>query len=178
MDWREIIGTVAPGLATALGGPMAGVAVRGIASALLGAEDVTASDVEEAVLQASPADLRKLKQAELVFRQQMKELEIDLEALHATDRGSARQRQIETGDQMPAFIAFAALAGFFGILIAMIFVDLPTGSEAPLNVMLGALGSLVVAIGNYYFGSSAGSSAKNQLIENLIGSHYSASPNR
>ena len=178
MDWKEIVGTVAPGLATALGGPMAGVAVRGIASALLGTDEVAATDVENAILQASPADLRKLKQAELVFRQQMKELEIDLEALHAKDRNSARQRQIKSGDQMPAFIAFAALAGFFGILVAMIFVDLPPGSEAPLNVMLGALGSLVVAIGNYYFGSSAGSSEKNQLIENLIGSHYPTSQAR
>ncbi len=175
MDWKQVVGTVAPGLATALGGPMAGVAVRGIASALLGDEDVATVDVEDAVLRASPSDLRKLKQAELVFRQQMKELEIDLEALHAADRESARRRQVETGDQMPAFIAFAALFGFFGILTAMIFVDLPQGSEAPLNVMLGALGSLVVAIGNYYFGSSAGSSAKNQLIENLIDTRYSMS---
>ena len=178
MDWKQIVGTVAPGLATALGGPMAGVAVRGIASALLGEEDVPSTDVEAAVLSASPSDLRKLKQAELVFRQQMKELEIDLEALHVADRGNARERQIETGDQMPAFIAFAALSGFFGILIAMIFVDLPVGSQAPLNVMLGALGSLVVAIGNYYFGSSAGSSAKNQLIEHLISDRTSFSTNR
>ncbi|WOF72945.1 hypothetical protein QMT40_000569 [Parvibaculaceae bacterium PLY_AMNH_Bact1] len=178
MDWKQIVGAVAPGLATALGGPMAGVAVRGIASALLSSEDVKQADVEHAVLQASPTDLRKLKQAELVFRQQMKELEIDLEALHAADRESARERQIETGDQMPAFIAFAALGGFFGILIAMIFVNLPAGSEAPLNVMLGALGSLVVSIGNYYFGSSAGSSAKNQLIEHLISDRTTYSTNR
>ncbi len=176
MDWKEIVSTVAPGLATALGGPMAGVAVRGIASALLGTEDAGQTDVEQAVLRASPEDLRKLKQAELEFRQQMKELEIDLQALHAADRESARSRQVKTGDQMPALIAFAALAGFFGILAAMIFVDLPPGSEAPLNVMLGALGSLVVAIGNYYFGSSAGSSAKNVLIENLLGAGTYQSP--
>eukprot|EP00435_Cladocopium_sp_Y103_P077335 s1_g1074.t1 len=178
MDWKEIVSTVAPGLATALGGPMAGVAVRGIASALLGAEDAGQTDVEQAILRASPTDLRKLKQAELEFRQHMKELEIDLQALHAADRESARSRQVQTGDQMPAFIAFAALGGFFGILAAMIFVDLPSGSEAPLNVMLGALGSLVVAIGNYYFGSSAGSSAKNALIENLLSSHNFQPPGK
>jgi len=108
----------------------------------------------------------------------MKELEIDLEALHVSDREGARQRQVKTGDQMPAFIALAALGGFFGILMAMVFVDLPAGSQAPLNVMLGALGSLVVAIGNYYFGSSAGSSAKNELIENLVNSRTSSSINR
>jgi hypothetical protein len=170
MDWKQIVQTVAPGLATALGGPMAGVAVRGIASALLGAPDATEAQVEAAIRSASPEDFRKLKEAELKFQTEMKALEIDLATLHAVDRDSARTRQTKTGDQMPAFIAFAALGGFFGILTAMIFVNLPPASEAPLNVMLGALGSLVVAIGNYYFGSSAGSSAKNQLIESLISS--------
>lgn len=167
MNWKEIVSTVAPGIATALGGPLAGVAVRGIAGALLGDEDASEDAVAQAVLAASPEDLRKLKQAELTFAAKMKELEIDLERLHAGDRASARDRQIKTGDRMPAFIAFAALAGFFGILTAMMFLDIPPASEAPLNVMLGALGSLVVAIGNYYFGSSAGSAAKNRMIEEM-----------
>lgn len=167
MNWKEIVATVAPGIATALGGPLAGIAVRGIAGAVLGDESASEEAVAEAVLRASPEDLRKLKEAEIAFRAHMKELEIDLERLHADDRASARERQIKTGDRMPAFIAFAALAGFFGILTAMMFLDVPPASEAPLNVMLGALGSLVVAIGNYYFGSSAGSSAKNQLIADM-----------
>ncbi len=168
MDWKKIVQTVAPGLATALGGPMAGIAARGIATALLGPGDADQADIEQAILQASPEDLRKLKQAEHVFQSQMKELQVDLERLHADDRTNARERQARTGDLMPGFIAAAALLGFFGILTAMVFAELPTGAQAPLNVMLGALGSLVVAIGNYYFGSSAGSSAKNELIASLM----------
>jgi len=168
MDWKKIIHTVAPGIAAALGGPMAGIAVRGIASALLGSESASQAEIEHAVLAASPEDLRKLKQAEQVFQSQMKSLEVDLERLHATDRASARNRQVQSGDLMPGFIASAALGGFFGILAAMIFAELPEGSQAPLNVMLGALGSLVVAIGNYYFGSSAGSSAKNEMIAQFV----------
>ncbi|MEQ9518642.1 MAG: hypothetical protein RLN89_04300 [Parvibaculum sp.] len=173
MEWKKIVATVAPGLATALGGPMAGVAVRGIATALwgeaqIGSAPIDVTAIEQAVLTASPEDLRKLKQAEFVFQRQMKELEVDLVRLAAGDRASARERQAKTGDKMPGFIASAALAGFFGILTAMIFAELPEGSQAPLNVMLGALGSLVVAIGNFYFGSSAGSSAKTTLIADLI----------
>ncbi len=168
MDWKKIVQTVAPGLATALGGPMAGIAVRGIAVALLGSDKAASADIERAVLQASPEDLRKLKQAEYIFQNQMKELQVDLARLHTADRANARNRQSRTGDVMPGFIATAALLGFFGILLAMVFAELPGGSQAPLNVMLGALGSLVVAIGNYYFGSSAGSSAKNDLIARLV----------
>ena len=174
MEWQKIVASVAPGLATALAGPMAGVAVRGIATALWGEErqngagEADIQAVEQAVLAASPEDLRKLKQADFIFQRQMKELEVDLEHLATRDRAHARERQVKTGDGMPGLIASAALAGFFGILTAMIFAKLPPGSEAPLNVMLGALGSLVVAIGNFYFGSSAGSSAKTDLIANLL----------
>ncbi|MEQ9146584.1 MAG: hypothetical protein RLO08_19715 [Parvibaculaceae bacterium] len=167
MDWKKIVHTVAPGLATALGGPLAGLAARSVSTALLGTPEASDADLEAAVLAASPEDLRKLKQADYVFRQQMKELDVDLENIHARDRASARARQARTGDRMPGLIAAAALTGFFGILAAMIFADLPDGSKAPLNVMLGALGSLVVAIGNFYFGSSAGSAAKNTLIAEL-----------
>ncbi len=169
MNWKSIVSTVAPGLATALGGPMAGIAVRGIAGALLGDADAGEDAVEQAVLHASPEDLRKLKEAELTFQKEMKELDVNLERLHADDRHSARERQAKTGDMMPGLIAAAALTGFFGILLAMIFAkELPEASQAPLNVMLGALGSLVVAIGNFYFGSSAGSAAKNATIERLL----------
>lgn len=167
MDWKEIVRAVAPGLAAALGGPMAGIAVRGIAGAVLGTEDASEDQVAEAVLRASPEQLRKLKEAELAFQAEMKQLDVDLERIHAADRDSARMRQIRTRDRMPAFIALAVLFGFFSVLAVMAFTDPPRGSEASLNVMLGALGSLVVAIGNYYFGSSAGSSAKNEMIERL-----------
>ena len=171
MDWKSIVKTVAPGIATALGGPFAGMGVKAIAGALLGtdsAESATEDMVAQAVLAASPADLVKLKEVEAGFQRDMKALDIDLERIASEDRQSARDRQIKTGDQMPAYIAFAALSGFFGILTAMIFVDLPSGSEGPLNVMLGALGALVVGIGNYYFGSSAGSSAKNETINRAL----------
>lgn len=172
MDWKSIVKTVAPGIATALGGPLAGMGVKAIAGALLGPDSVegaTEDMVAQAVLAASPADLVKLKEVEADFQQNMKALDVDLVRISSEDRQSARDRQVKTGDQMPAYIAFASLSGFFGILVAMIFVELPPASEAPLNVMLGALGALVVAIGNYYFGSSAGSSAKNAMIANLLG---------
>ncbi|MDF1627047.1 MAG: hypothetical protein P1U84_12255 [Parvibaculaceae bacterium] len=167
MNWKEIVSTVAPGIATALGGPLAGVAVRGIAGALLGDEDASEDAVAQAVLAASPEDLRKLKQAELTFAAKMKELEIDLERLHAGDRASARDRQIKTGDKVPGVIAACVLVGFFGILSALVFVDIPERSMQPLLMMLSALATSVGALMQFYFGSSAGSAAKNRMIEEM-----------
>ena len=167
MNWKSIVSTVAPGIAAALGGPLAGVAVRGIAGALLGDEDASEDAVAQAVLAASPEDLRKLKEAELTFAAKMKELEIDLERLHSTDRASARDRQIKTGDKVPGVITACVLVGFFGILSALVFVDIPERSMQPLLMMLSALATSVGALMQFYFGSSAGSAAKNQMLSDL-----------
>ena len=83
-------------------------------------------------------------------------------------RRGARDRQVKTGDLMPAFIAGAALLGFFGILAAMIFVKIPPEAAQPLAVMLGALGTLITQIGAFFFGSSKGSSDKNAMLERML----------
>ena len=50
MDWKSVVRTVAPTLATALGGPLAGAAVQALSVALLGRPDGTEQEVAEAVL--------------------------------------------------------------------------------------------------------------------------------
>lgn len=166
MDWKGIISNVAPVLGTAIGGPFGGIAAKFITGAILG-DDKATSDIDaakDAILSADPDALLKLKQAEYQFKADMKRLDLDEQKLGNDDRDSARQREIQTKDKMPALIALSALAGFFGILGAMIYVELPAAAQQPLAVMLGALGTLVTQIGAYYFGSSAGSAKKNDII--------------
>ena len=55
-------------------------------------------------------------------------------------------------------------AGFFGMLATLAFQDLPTTNKDMLNVMLGSLGAAWVAVVSYYFGSSAGSRAKDAAL--------------
>lgn len=166
---KGILGTVAPVLGTALGGPFGGMAAKAITGALMGEETEDQEAAARAIAQANPEQLVELKRVETDFATRMKELDIRLEEVAAADRDSARQRQVETKDFMPALIALAVLAGFFGILAAMIFVALPETAEQPLAVMLGALGTLVTQIGAYYYGSSSGSSRKNGMIERMMG---------
>lgn len=68
---------------------------------------------------------------------------------------------------MPGVFAIVALAGFFAVIFTMMILPMPAGAEQPLNVMLGVLGSIIAGIGNYYFGSSAGSAAKNAMLARL-----------
>jgi len=163
-DWKSIVRTVAPVLGTALGGPLGGMAARTIAGVVLGNEGAGEDEIAAALQTATPETLLKLKEADQAFAVKMKELDLDEIKLANDDRSSTRERQVKTNDPMPAIIALAALVGFFGVLGIMAFVLVPATAEAPLNVMLGALGTLVTQIGAYYFGSSAGSAKKNDII--------------
>lgn len=161
----NLVRTVAPSIASAVGGPLAGMATRAISEALLGKPDGSEQELTEAAANATPEQLLALKQAEQDFAVKMRELDIDLERITNEDRGSARNREIATSDWTPRILAGLVTTGYFGVLFYMLTRGLPTtgGSEAML-VMLGTLGTAWGGIMAYYFGSSAGSKAKDEAM--------------
>jgi len=159
-----LLGQIAPSIATALGGPLAGVAVRTLSNALFGHEDGTEQQVSDALSSATPDQLATIKKIDADFKVRMKELDIDLERISAGDRDSARQMQRDTKDWVPKVLAIVITLGFFGILIWMLLNGMPkTGTEA-LLMMLGALGTAWTGVVNFYYGSSAGSKAKTDAL--------------
>lgn len=170
MDLSKIGGLlaqVAPTVATALGGPLAGLAVKTLSEALLGHQDASESDVSAALMNATPEQLQKLKEIDASFKTRMKELDIDLEKISAGDRDSARNMQIHTNDWIPRVLAIMITIGFFGILVWMLLKGMPpTGTEA-LLMMLGALGTAWTGVVNFYYGSSAGSKAKTDQLADM-----------
>jgi len=167
MDLSKIGGLlaqVAPTVATALGGPLAGLAVKTLSEAMFGHQDGNESEVSAALMSATPEQLQKLKEIDATFKLKMKELDIDLERISAADRDSARNMQIHTNDWIPRVLAILITVGFFGILVWMLIKGMPpTGTEA-LLMMLGALGTAWTGVVNFYYGSSAGSKAKTDAL--------------
>ena len=132
-----LLAQVAPSIATALGGPLAGVAVKTLSSALFGHEEGTEEQVAEAMANASPEQLSAIKKIDADFKVRMKELDIDLERIAAGDRDSARQMNMANKDWVPKALAVFITFGFFGVLIWMLVFGLPkTGTEA-LLMMIG-----------------------------------------
>ena len=164
----NLVRTVAPTIASAVGGPLAGMATRAISEALLGKPDGTETELMEAAAKATPEQLLALKNAEQDFAVRMRELDIDLERIANEDRNSARNREIKTKDWTPRILAWLVTAGYFGVLFYMLTNGLPTtgGSEAML-VMLGTLGTAWGGIMAYYFGSSAGSKEKTEAMNRM-----------
>ena len=166
----NLVRTVAPSIASAVGGPLAGMATKAISEALLGKPDGTEEELAQAAIKATPEQLLALKKAENDFALQMRELDIDLERIAGADRDSARNREIKTKDWTPKLLAGGITIGYFGVLFYMLTHGLPTtgGSEAML-VMLGTLGTAFGGVMAYYFGSSAGSKEKTEAINRMVG---------
>ena len=166
MNLRDIIKSVAPLLATAVGGPVGGLAVQ-VLGEVLGVSEPTQQKIEKVFSsgQMTGEQIAAVRQAELKFEQRAQELGIDLEKIHAEDRRSARDMQVQTKSRIPGVLAILITIGFFGILVGMLTGALvASGNNEALLIMLGALGAAWGSVVNFYYGSSSGSSDKTNLL--------------
>lgn len=167
MDWKKVVGTVAPTLASALGGPLAGLATNAIIEALgIPPDGSSDRDISQAIAK-DPEALLKLKQANLDFEKRMRELDIDLERIHASDRDSARNLAIQTKDHTPAILAGIITFGFLGTLLVVLKWGTPLNGGDALLIMLGALGASFTSVVSYYYGSSSSSKNKDATIHSF-----------
>lgn len=166
LDWKSVIGTVAPTIATALGGPLAGVAVKAIATKL--GVEATEQAVEDAVLQSNPDTLLKLKEADYEFKKSMKNAEIEIERINKDDRASARDMAVKTSLQ-PQVILSTIYTVAFAVVLYMVFSGsslIPVEMREPAMYLLGILSAGQLQIMNFWFGSSKGSQDKTIALAN------------
>lgn len=184
MEWKKIISAVAPVLGTALGGPMAGAAIKVIAGAVLGDENATASQVTEAVMQGlSPEALVKLREADNAFKVRMRELDIDLAKLNAaTERAYLNDvqdaRQSHGGSVGVFWLGIAILLTFAGVMVAVLWGGYallvspdPIKDESMKAIVSALIGTVVGYVAanaqqvvGYFFGSSKGSADKTDAL--------------
>lgn len=153
---KGIVGTVAPTVATALLGPLGGMAVKEIGKALGLPEDASSEDVATAITNATPEQLLQLKALENDFKVKMKELDVDLVRISAADRDSARNREIQTKDWTPKILAFSITILYIAIQIFMISgTIIPQEMREMVMRALGTLDAILSLVFSYYFGSSS-----------------------
>jgi multidrug transporter EmrE-like cation transporter len=153
----HVISTVAPTVATALGGPFAGTAVAALERAL----GVQGKDnVEQAVLLGNPEALAKVQEAEIDLKKTLASLKIQEEQLQYSDIANARAREAAVRDYTPSVLAWLVTVGFFGLIVAMLRIDVPKDNQAIVYALVGTLGAVWTSIAGYYYGSSASSRTK------------------
>lgn len=167
MDWKNIIGTVAPWIGTALGGPLGGMAVEAAANAL-GLSDKTVEAVKGAIMGASPETLLALKEADQNFALQMQSLGFqnvkDLEAIAAGDRDSARKMQMENKSIMPAIITSGILSSFIGMGLTLFFIPIPDPNRDQIIFMLGQLSGFTGSAIAFWLGTTRQSEDKTRML--------------
>ena len=158
MDWLK---QIAPTIASAMGGPLVGMAVAAISKAT----GVDPTEVNDLISnnKLSAEQIAQVKIAEIELQKQAQELGLNFEKLEVEDRMSARDMQSRTRSLMPPILAGTVTIGFFGIMV-MMFIGKVDSANPAILMMLGSLGTAWTGIIANYFGSSAGSQAKTDLL--------------
>lgn len=163
-------------IAASFGGPLGAMAASAVGKAI-GADKApaaTSDAIATAIAGAlgDPSQRAALIEAEHSFALQMAELGYknaeELEATAAADRANARNREIQVKDWTPRVLAFVVVSlcfGFEGLYFR--HGAPPTASPELIGRILGTLDSALILVLSYYFGSSAGSERKSELMATM-----------
>ena len=165
---NEFLKTFAPTIASALLGPLGGIAVAAIGK-IIGVDNATVTEVARAFENGkiTPDQLAEIKKLELEYQNEEAERGFKYADLEFRDRDSARQMQMATDSNMPAMLTLIITFGFFGVLGWMLYDDTVSNST-PLLIMLGSLGTSWTAACAFWFGTTQGSKRKDVLLANSV----------
>lgn len=164
--------------ATIFGGPAVGSVVTKIGQAL-GAQNSTdptsppsLDSLGQAYLNATPDQITAAMKVESDYKVQMQQAgyqnATDIEKLAVEDRESARAREIAVKDYTPEVGFYLLTAIFFAALYWVCTHPIPTDNKALAYTMLGSLGTVWVMAATYFYGTSRGSQAKDQLLADSV----------
>lgn len=170
---KGILGTVAPTILTAIGGPFGALAAT-VLHAALGTKDDTSVDTTLGT--ATQDTLLKVKAAELDLQAKMAELGVQKEQLVYSDIASARNMEVATKDPTPSRLAWLVVGGFLLFSMAQVVAligwpdqvaKVPAAAWGTIGTILGYLAKEASQASAFYFGSSAGSQAKDSTIADM-----------
>ena len=160
---KKILGTLAPMLGSAVGGPFGGIAGKMLADAL----GVEPGKVDNLIGDLRPEHVEKIKAAELDFEMFMEDNAIKREELSVEDRKDARLLAREMGLVAQYVLGTVYTVGYFVLLYGVFSgnLSIPSESTQVITILLGVLSAGQTQIFNFFFGSSAGSKQKTNIIK-------------
>jgi hypothetical protein len=160
--WKGLLKNLAPTLATALGGPLAGTATKFLAESLIGDKDAPEAAIEAAMMNASPQELARIKEIDSDFAIEMAKIDIDVFEMEVKDRQGARDMaKVNMWPQIVLSTVF--IGGYFGV-IYMLFsgsIKIDPSIRDMSNILLGVMTANIPSIMAFWFGSSHGSKQKS-----------------
>ena len=164
---KSFLGGVAPTIASALLGPLGGVAVAGLTK-ILGIDGGTVADVTKAISdgRVTPEQVAEIRKLEIQFQQDEKERGFRYAELEFKDRDSARKHNTEGGIQGHMFwLSVTLLVLTLGTEIYILFNGYPDKlPEIIVGRILGLLDGVALLVLGYHYGTTSGSLAKSNLL--------------
>jgi hypothetical protein len=159
MEW---LAQIAPSIATALGGPLAGLAVTAISKAL----DIDEKDVQKTIEtgKLSAEQMMSLKQAEIELQAKAQELGLNFETLATQDRKSAREMQMSTKSFVPALLSILVVCAWALIQYFLLTHVIAQEMRELVARVLGTLDGALMLVLSFYFGGSSDSQNKDDLL--------------
>jgi len=165
-DFMGILKGLAPTVASALLGPLGGVAVAAIGK-IIGVDDATTVEISKAFQEGkiTPEQIAEIKKLELQYQNEEKERGFKYAELEFKDRDSARQMQMATKSVVPATLTTIIVALVLGFEGSIMFNGLPANvSEIVAGRILGTLDASLMMVLAYWFGTTRSSSEKTSII--------------
>ncbi len=148
--WKRLLSGVAPAIATALGGPLAGAAMTALSQAVLGRTGGSESDIADKLAAMTPDELLEVKKADDHFAEQMAALGIERDRLALEDVQGARE--LARTDHTADYLTWLYTLGYFGVLGASWAFPVPPGMAPTVHSLMGALTATQITIVHLYFG--------------------------
>jgi hypothetical protein len=164
--FKKILGSVAPLVGTAIGGPFGGLATTVLREAF-GSDDE--ADIERQIASSSPDALIKFKTAEQAMEVKMRELDIDEADLYLKDVQSARVMATKTSIIPQLVLTFLALGAFGTVLYVLVLQSqiIPAENKDLVIFLVGQLSTFTGMGFSFFLGSSKGSSDKNRSLSDM-----------
>lgn len=164
---NDFLKSIAPTIASALLGPMGGVAVAAIGKIVGvggGSVDAVCKAFQDGKL--TPEQLSAIKQLELQYQNEEKERGFKYTELEFKDRDSARINNVAGGVQMHLFwLSLILLIVTLGTEIFVLFNGYPEAlPEIIVGRVLGLMDAVSMMVLAYWYGTTNGSAQKTQLL--------------
>ena len=155
MKLGGLLKSLAPTIASAAGGPMAGMAVKMAASKLGLPETTTANEIED-LIERQPERAVALKQADEDFKNRIKEMEIDLESFKTDVEDRKDARENFSTDWTPKVFSVLTLLLYGGFVMIVTLMPHDQNDETIISLVLGQLSGILGTAAAFFYGGSSG----------------------
>ena len=163
---NDFLMSVAPTIASALLGPLGGVAVAGLGK-IFGIDNATTTDMTKAIQSGklTPDQLADIQKLELQFKNDEAERGFKYSELEFKDRDSARNLAVQTHSITPSLLTWLVVVLVLTAEGLMLFNVVPPGADPIiLGRILGTMDSALIMVLSFWFGSNSNSQRKTELL--------------